>query len=369
MPVEQKYWILVNEEQQYCQARVGSTVPVGWSVMGDPMGDEESLAMIEKLWTDMRPLSIRKTMLEWDQTQKQIRESMKAAEPVQAAKAAEPIKMMGSSKMQKIAPTPWLQTHGDRPSARIRLFCFPYLGGSADFVKGVQPLLPPDIEVVAIQYPGHGRRMGQTPIDNLKQFLSECSEALLPAIRGCPDYAFFGYSMGCYLCQELAIYLKANYDTWPSKMIMASQNPKFVVCTDPILDRLTDDGIMEQLKSVGGLPDALLEAPELVRMMIPLYRADSKLSEQDESDAHHWEEELSKGNIPLLDTLYFGYAGKGEREINRESLANWSRLSSTHSDFCQVRIFEGGHLFIDESLDLMCRMLAKDLLMKKPVAA
>ena len=329
------------------------------------MGNEESLSMIEKMWTDMRPLSLRKQMTEWDALRKTL-QTAEAAKEVKKPLPEETVKMVGSLKMQRIASTPWLQTFGERPSAKIRLFCFPYLGGSAEFVKGVQTLLPADIEVVAIQYPGHGRRMGQDPIDNLNEFLTECSKALLPAIRGCPDYAFFGYSMGCYLGQELAMYLKTNYDTWPSRMIMASQNPKFIVCTDPILDRLTDNGIMEQLSSVGGLPEALLEAPELVRMMIPLYRADSKLSEQDDNDAKHWQSELTKGNITLLDTLYFGYAGKGEREINRESLNNWSRYSSTHSDFCEARIFEGGHFFIDESLDLMCRMLAKDLLMKCP---
>eukprot|EP01062_Namystynia_karyoxenos_P056349 TRINITY_DN472_c1_g3_i1.p1 TRINITY_DN472_c1_g3~~TRINITY_DN472_c1_g3_i1.p1 ORF type:complete len:418 (+),score=131.50 TRINITY_DN472_c1_g3_i1:87-1256(+) len=388
MPAEQRHCVLVNSEEQYSMWPEGSKVPPGWKAVPETQGksEEECLSWIEDHWSDMRPLSVRKQMAPWDAERAKRAQAAEgaagraAAQPRPApgsahAAAAEggggrepaglPLErtLQGSAKMERLPKTPWLVEFAARPAATLRVFCFPYLGGTADFMKGMPALMPPQIELVGIQYPGHGRRMGEEPLDDLPNFLKQCAEAVLPAIRGAPDYAFLGYSMGCFLSFELACYLRENYGTWPSKLVMCAQNPKFVVCTDPILDRMTDAAIIDQLRSVGGLPEALLASPDLMQMMIPLYRADSRLSEQDADDARRWQEKLEAGRQTLIPAPFCAYAGKGEREINRESLAHWGRYSLTHPS-PQLRIFEGGHFFIEKCHDLVGKMLARDLLAK-----
>eukprot|EP00755_Sulcionema_specki_P000525 Sspe_Gene.115321::Locus_102402_Transcript_1_1_Confidence_1.000_Length_1213::g.115321::m.115321 len=370
MPVEERYCVLVNHEEQYSLWRDDVRAPTGWTAVEGMRGkgEEECLGYIEKVWTDMRPASLREAMAGYDAKRRAARESHKTGStlpPPSETTSTPTRKIQGSATMQKLPKSPWLQEFQSRPTATIRLFCFPFLGGTAEFVKGFPSLMPPNIEVVGIQYPGHGRRMGsEPPLDNLDEFLSQLTEAILPAIKGAPDYAFFGYSMGCFLSYELAAHLTAAYGTWPSKMIMCAQNPKFVVCTDPILDRMTDSEIIAQLTKVGGMPEDLLASEDLMRMMIPLYRADSRLSEQDADDAARWEKMLDEGKQPLVPTQFYAYAGKGEREINRQSLANWARFSSTHDRCGQIRIFEGGHFFIEKVHDLVCQMVARDLLAK-----
>jgi len=376
--VAQRYCVLVNSEEQYSLWIDGNKIPVGWRCVEETQGkpEEECLSWIEDHWTDMRPLSLRKGMSAWDEEQKRRAESRQSEQARSAVEAPPPTSqreppglptertVLGSSKMEKLSKSPWFLEVGPRPSATLRVFCFPYLGGSADFIKGFPPLMPPQIELVGIQYPGHGRRMGETPIDNLPKFLEDLSQVLLPAIKASPDYAFMGYSMGCFLSTELACYLRERHGTWPSKMVLCAQNPKYVVCTDPVLDRMTDAAIIDQLRSVGGLPDALLESPDLMRMMLPLYRADSRLTEQDPDDAARWLAKLERGEQTLIPCPLIAYGGKGEREINRESLAHWGRYSLTHPKKVTLRIFEGGHFFVEKSHDMVAKMLARDLLAK-----
>ena len=56
------YRVLINDEEQYSIWPEQLAIPAGWREAG-PSGDKEScLAYIETVWTDMRPLSLRKTM-------------------------------------------------------------------------------------------------------------------------------------------------------------------------------------------------------------------------------------------------------------------------------------------------------------------
>lgn len=56
------YVVLVNEEEQYCLWPQGKAVPAGWQAVGQEGSREECSAYVDSVWTDMRPLSLRRTM-------------------------------------------------------------------------------------------------------------------------------------------------------------------------------------------------------------------------------------------------------------------------------------------------------------------
>jgi len=58
------YKVVVNHEEQYSIWPDGREVPLGWRDVGKSGTKEECLAYIKKVWTDMRPLSLRKKMEE-----------------------------------------------------------------------------------------------------------------------------------------------------------------------------------------------------------------------------------------------------------------------------------------------------------------
>jgi MbtH protein len=58
------YRVVVNHEEQYSIWPEWKEVPAGWSDAGRSGTKKECLAYIEEVWTDMRPLSLRKRMEE-----------------------------------------------------------------------------------------------------------------------------------------------------------------------------------------------------------------------------------------------------------------------------------------------------------------
>jgi MbtH protein len=56
------YRVVVNEEEQYSIWPADRENPLGWRDAGKSGAKAECLAYIKAVWTDMRPLSLRKRM-------------------------------------------------------------------------------------------------------------------------------------------------------------------------------------------------------------------------------------------------------------------------------------------------------------------
>jgi MbtH protein len=58
------YNVVINHEEQYSIWPADREPPLGWRAVGKSGLKAECLAYIEEVWTDMRPLSLRKKMEE-----------------------------------------------------------------------------------------------------------------------------------------------------------------------------------------------------------------------------------------------------------------------------------------------------------------
>lgn len=56
------YKVVVNHEEQYSIWLANRENPSGWRDVGKSGTKDECLAYIREVWTDMRPLSLRKKM-------------------------------------------------------------------------------------------------------------------------------------------------------------------------------------------------------------------------------------------------------------------------------------------------------------------
>jgi MbtH protein len=56
------YKVVVNHEEQYSIWPKDRENPLGWKDVGKTGNKQECLAYISQVWTDMRPLSLRKKM-------------------------------------------------------------------------------------------------------------------------------------------------------------------------------------------------------------------------------------------------------------------------------------------------------------------
>jgi len=56
------YNVVINQEEQYSIYPAGRQNPLGWRNEGKQGSKQECLDYINEVWTDMRPLSLRKQM-------------------------------------------------------------------------------------------------------------------------------------------------------------------------------------------------------------------------------------------------------------------------------------------------------------------
>jgi len=57
-----EYICLINEEEQYSIWYAGKKIPIGWKKIGPTGSKNDILDYINKVWTDMRPESLRVSM-------------------------------------------------------------------------------------------------------------------------------------------------------------------------------------------------------------------------------------------------------------------------------------------------------------------
>ena len=56
------YTVVVNHEEQYSIWLAHRPIPEGWSAVGKEGTKAECLDYIEEVWTDIRPLSLRRAL-------------------------------------------------------------------------------------------------------------------------------------------------------------------------------------------------------------------------------------------------------------------------------------------------------------------
>ena len=88
----------------------------------------------------------------------------------------------------------WLVAPRPNPDAAVRLFCFPYAGGGLGSFREWAQRLNGTVELVAVEAPGRGTRIGETAVDDLDAFVT----GLLPEMIDWLDRpsAFFGHCLG-----------------------------------------------------------------------------------------------------------------------------------------------------------------------------
>lgn len=86
---DETFIVLINHEEQYSIWPHWKKVPGGWTVVEGVKGDKKTvLEYVDKVWTDMRPLSLRKWMAE-QEAKKQAEKDQQNAIPNSAETTTE----------------------------------------------------------------------------------------------------------------------------------------------------------------------------------------------------------------------------------------------------------------------------------------
>ncbi len=230
--------------------------------------------------------------------------------------------------MQRAA-SPWLVAAS--PAARpLVLYCFSYAGGSAASYLPWQADLHGEIEIVAVELPGRGRRFHEAPLTCIDTAVAGVARAI--AERGRAPFAFFGHSLGALLAFESARWLQRQGLAQPCHLIVSGAGAPQLRGAPRELHLLDDAALTAELEQYNGTPPEVLANRELMELVLPVIRADFAMGA-----AYRYQ------SGPKLAMPITVLAGRDDIHVDEARAQGWQRESS---GACEVALFDGDHFFL-----------------------
>ena len=231
------------------------------------------------------------------------------------------------------------------PQASLRLFCFPYAGGSSLVFRTWAASLPKNIEICPVELPGRGVQMKSSPFKRMEALVNEIAPILLPYLD--KPFAFFGHSMGGLVSFELARHLRKEYGRQPVQLFISASRAPQIPSPKPPIHALPEAEFLQELRILNGTPATVLENTELMQILTPILRADFAVLE-----TYVYSQE------PPFECPITAFGGLEDEEVPLEQLEGWT--SQTKSSF-QLQMFSGDHFFIHSAQSLVLENLAQYL--------
>jgi surfactin synthase thioesterase subunit len=227
---------------------------------------------------------------------------------------------------------------------KLRLFCFPYGGAGAWGYRAWARSLPEHVEIVPVNFPGRENRFRETPYTHIDPLLTELVTTLDFASG---PFAFFGHSLGALVAFQLTRELRRLGKPAPRLLVVSGYPAPQLHRDRPHVGQLPHDEFVAMLREHFDITDELLDNPALAEMALPLLRADLMVVE-----SYAYRDE------PPLDLPMAAFGGIGDPEASEEQIRGWQAQSTRP---VPVRMFPGGHFFVNSQRDAVLAELAAAL--------
>jgi len=243
----------------------------------------------------------------------------------------------------------WLRFYDRQPQAGLRLFCFPYAGAGPSVFKDWSALLLPGVELIGVNYPGRESRVREALVNDLNVLVNALAVAILPHLD--KPFAFFGHSMGSYVCYELSRILEQRHRLRPELVFISAAGAPHLPEPNPI-HALPASEFLKALLRLNGFPPEVLGSPELVHRALPILRADFTACE-----TYHYKIE-SPAAFPLT-----VYGGTDDRRVGAERLEAWRQHAGVSFS---MNWFDGDHFYLRPRLQRVLGSVNSELAGLRP---
>lgn len=239
---------------------------------------------------------------------------------------------------------PWFIFAQNNTNAEVRVFCFPYSGSGATTFNNYIKELSEKTEVITLELPGHGNRLLEKPFTDLNNLINTIYKEIKPYLD--KKFVFLGYSLGALLAFELTRKLRRENQPLPKKLFLcayrAPQIAKFSA-----LYKSEDEVLLSEIRRLGGTPDAISQNPEMMKLVLPIFRADLEILEK----YQYLPEEP-------LETPLCVFGGQTDKDFPSSELKMWQE--QTKEKF-QFHLIEGNHFFLHTHQKDFFKILLQEL--------
>lgn len=226
-----------------------------------------------------------------------------------------------------------------------QVFCIPYAGGSADIFLPLKRYIGNHIEIIPVEYAGHGKRNKNPLYKTFQEMVEDVEKMIISKTDKASHINLFGYSMGSIVVYELLKRKVLNIDS----VILAAHEPPHFPNGAQMLKSMEEGNIKEKLLSLGGIDERILSNSVYWRVYYPIFKQDFMLLREYTDKAP---EEI-KGNRNVC-ILY------SETDTSYKHIAEWQKYFKKK---CIFEEFTGNHFFIKYNYEriaqIMQRMLEK----------
>lgn len=219
--------------------------------------------------------------------------------------------------------------------SKIKLFCFPYAGGSAVIYLKWRQYLNKGIELIPIELAGRGKRIHEPLYTDVEAMINDVYEIVYPQIDEC-QFALFGHSMGGMVAYYLAHKLIKTNSLLPLHLFISGRGAPHVKRSGEKKMHLLDKSqFINEVIDLGGTSSEVFQHQELVETFLPVLRNDFKLAETD------FDDKITSLNVDI--TVLLGE----EEELTISQSMGWKKHTTKKCDF---HYFNGGHFYLYDQI-------------------
>ncbi len=186
----------------------------------------------------------------------------------------------------------------------------------------------------AAQLPGRDGLFRKPPLTDMPALIQWLAVQLIPRLD--VPFAIFGHSLGALVAYEFARELRRRGGPAPVHLFVSASAAPHLRPARPAIHQLPRPAFISMMQlRYNAIPQAVLDEPDLLEMLLPVLQADVTVFE-----TYRCTEEAP------LSCPMSAFGGTTDGTLSAESVAAWSK--HTDDDF-SMHMLTGGHFFLQDS--------------------